>query len=156
MMAMRIEQVKIAHLNGRFCFLTGNDHIARPQIATKQMPKMMMMALSFGSRNLEPINLEPGTISFSVQTDWELWLPPSLLPLLLLPPPLLPPPLGAIALGLLFLQISKLSRWRRECMGREKWRKKGGAERLVWRWAIVLVLASLQAAVDWFFKWVGD
>ena len=49
MMAMMIEKVKIAHLNGRFCFLTGIDHIAKPQTATKQMPKMMMMALSIGS-----------------------------------------------------------------------------------------------------------
>lgn len=45
MMAMRIEKVKTAHLNGRLCFLTGNDHIARPQIARKQMAKMMIMAL---------------------------------------------------------------------------------------------------------------
>lgn len=105
-MAMRIEKVKAAHLNGRFCFLTGNDHIAIPQTATKHMPKMMMMALSIGSWNLEPENF-----TFLVQTESELWLLP-LLPLppllLLLPPLLLPPPFGAIALGLVFLQISKL------------------------------------------------
>lgn len=64
MMAMRIEKVKTAHLNGRFCFLTGNDHIARPQTATKQMPKTMMVALSIGSRNLEPDNF-----TFLVQTE---------------------------------------------------------------------------------------
>lgn len=63
-MAMRTEKVKTAHLNGRFCLLTGNDHIARPQTATKQMPKMIMMALSIGSWNLEP-----GSWIFSVQTD---------------------------------------------------------------------------------------
>lgn len=64
MMAMRIEKVKTAHLKGRFCFLTGNDHIARPQTATKQIAKIMMMALSIGSWNLEPDNS-----TLSVQTD---------------------------------------------------------------------------------------
>lgn len=103
---MMIEKVKIAHLNGRFCFLTGIDHIAKPQTATKQMPKMMMMALSIGSWNLDPVNkLEPlNNFTFSVQTEPPpLLLPLLLLLLLLLPPPLLPP-FGAITLGLfLFL-----------------------------------------------------
>lgn len=126
MMAMRIEKVKTTHLNGRFCFLTGNDHIARPQTATKQMPKMMMMALSVGSWNLEPENF-----TFWVQTELELWvLPPPLLLLLLPPPPLPPPPLGAIALGCLFLQISKLS-LEKGLDGREKWRRETGT-RSMW------------------------
>ena len=119
-MAMRIEKVKTAHLNGRFCFLTGNDHIAIPQTATKQMPKMMMMALSIGSWNLEPENF-----TFLVQTESEPWVLPLLPPPPLLLPPLLlpPPPFGAIALGLLFLQISKLS-LEKGLDVRGKWRKK--------------------------------
>lgn len=124
---MRIEKVKTTHLNGRFCFLTGNDHIARPQTATKQMPRMMMMALSVGSWNLEPENF-----TFWVQTEPELWVlpPPPLLLLLLPPPPLPPPPLGAIALGCLFLQISKLS-LEKGLDGREKGRRETGT-RSMW------------------------